>query len=608
MVNRRAALAVALASATALGAQQLSYPEGAEIPRSLTPAEAAYLRRFPLQAPLAVTPPPTGPVHCVAEYEPMDGILLAWEGSGSWQLILQRMAVAITTVGQARAYVVVDSTSEQAGVASTLATAGADMARVRFLVTPTDTIWIRDYGPRYVYEGDCRAIVDHTYNRPRPNDDRLPATFAAQQRHTFYEHPLIHGGGNYHLDALRQSYCTRLINNENPTRTEAQIGQIWFDYQNVDTTFFTPFPTSVDLTQHLDMWMQVAGDNVVVISDWPFNPGSTQDQICDSAALFMAGRGYTVHRVPARSVGGVHYTFTNVVICNDLLLLPTYTNASVVAHNLEARNAWAAALPGKTIVQVDCQAIVTSAGVMHCIAMHVPQHRGGRNPTAYLRTPNGGEQLAPNTTVEVLFNVDDDDAVASCDLWLSMNGGASFPLAIAHNLAPTGRYQWTVPDLAAANARLRVVVRDGQGNLGRDDSDADFSITGTRCRARSVSFGAGKAGGFGVPTLGASAPPRLGTTVYLDVALAWPNAAAVLLVGAARTSIPFDGGLVRARPDVLVPFAITAAGTARLPLVVPDLPSLCAGALALQAWIAGDPGALGLGFAASPGLELSPGI
>ncbi len=594
--------------AATLGAQQLTYPEGNTTPRSLTRAEAEYLRRHPLVPSEAVTPPPTGPLHCAAEYEPMDGILLAWEGSTSWQAILRQMAVAITTIGRARAYVVVDTAAEQATVTTTLAGAGADMARVRFLVTPTDTIWIRDYGPRYVYEGDCRVVVDHTYNRPRPADDVLPAAFAAQRRHTFYEHPLIHGGGNYHLDALRRSYCTRLIVNENPTRTETEIHGIWRDYQDVDTTFFTPFPTVVDSTQHLDMWMQVAGDNVVVISDWPANAGSTQDQICDAAAVFMAGRGYVVHRVPARSVSGVHYTYTNVVICNDLLLLPTYTNSTVAPHNQQARNVWAAALPGKTIVQVDCQAIVTSAGVMHCIAMHVPEHRGGTIPTAYLRTHNGGPALTPNAPVEVLFDVDDDEAVTSCDLWLSVNGGASFAFPVAQNLAPTGRYLWTVPDLDAQNARLRIVARDALGNTGHDDSDASFAILGSGCRAGVATFGVGKAGSFGVPTLQTSAAPRLGTTVNLDIAQAWPNTVAVLLLGATRIAVPFDGGTVLASPDVLVPVATLANGSASLGLAIPDLPSLCGGALVVQAWIAGDPGAGGLGLSATAGLELTPGI
>ena len=451
--------------------QQAPLSEGVAMPRSLTPAEADWLRRNPLR-PSAITPPPTGPLHCAAEYEPMDGIMLAWEGPSSWKSILQQMAVAITTVGQARAYVMVDSASEQSSVLASLRAAGADMARVVPFVVPTDTIWIRDYGPRYVFEGDCRVIVDHTYNRPRPSDNRLPLAFSRFTGQTHYEHRLVHGGGNYHLDARDRSYTTRLINAENPALTEPQIHQVWRDYQNVDTWFFDPLPRSVDSTQHLDMWMQVAGDDVVVISDWSQNSGSIQDRICDAAAVFMAGRGYTVLRVPARSVGGTHYTYTNVVLCNDLLLLPSYTQSSVVQHNAEALRVWRQALPARTIQQVNCQAIVTASGVMHCVAMHVPRARGNGAPTAYLRTVNGGETLSPGAFREVVWNEDDDQGVVARELRLSTDGGRTFPFLVATALPAGGRFLWRVPDLAAPTARLRVSVRDAQGNTGHDDSNA----------------------------------------------------------------------------------------------------------------------------------------
>ena len=44
---------------------------------------------------------------------------------------------------------------------ASLAAGGVNMSRVNFVVRTTDTIWIRDYGPRYIYQGGCRAIVDH---------------------------------------------------------------------------------------------------------------------------------------------------------------------------------------------------------------------------------------------------------------------------------------------------------------------------------------------------------------------------------------------------------------------------------------------------------------
>lgn len=453
------------------------YPEGAQIPRSLTDVERAYLKDHPIQIPEQRGPfvAPTGPVHCTAEYEPVEGILLAWE---SFNTILAEIARWVTTDGNADVYVVVDNAAEQITAATAIQAAGANMNRVRFLVRTTDTVWIRDYGPRYIYEGNCRAIIDHVYNRPRPNDDALPTFFGQYKHHARYNLPLTHGGGNFHLGALGDSFCTRLINNENPGRTEQQIHDLWQQYQNLDTTFFTPFPTTVDLTQHIDMWMQVCGDRTAVIADWPLNAGSTQDVICDGATVTLQARGWTVHRVPGRSVGGNHYTYTNVIICNDLVLIPTYTNASVTQHNAPALATWQAAMPGKIIRQINCEQMVASAGVMHCICMHVPPPVNGANPSAYLRNNRGGEVLTPGQLVTINWISDDDVLVANVDLRLSVDGGATYPISIAANIADNGSKVWAVPDIATSQARVRVLVHDAQGHAGFDQSTADITITG----------------------------------------------------------------------------------------------------------------------------------
>jgi agmatine deiminase len=458
------------------------YPPDGAVPRNLTPAEAAYLRDHPIvPVTRAGNQPPTGPVRCPGEYEPCDGIIVAWQGLTAWTNIHRQMGAHITTTGDADLYVVVDNPTEQATVQSQLTVAGANMARVRFITRTIDTIWLRDYGPRYIYEGNTRAIVDHVYNRPRPNDDTFPVAFATYKHHARYALPLVHGGGNFHLDGLGNSFVTRLVDNENPTLTEQQIHDLWQAYQNVDTTFFTPFPTSVDSTQHIDMWVQVIGDHAVMVSDWPMNAGSAQDQVCDSAAATFASRGYTVYRLPARSVNSVHYTYTNVVMCNNLVLVPSYTNAQVQPHNAEALSVWQQACPGKTIVQINCEALVSYAGVMHCIVMHMPAPVGGVNPTAYLRAPRGGQTLTPGSPVNILWNSDDDRGVANVDLLLSIDGGATYERAIALAAPDTGTFTWTTPNFFADHARVRIVVRDADGNTGSDQSPADFVIDG--CRA-----------------------------------------------------------------------------------------------------------------------------
>ncbi len=462
---------------TALAAAPPLLAKENALPRNMTPAEQRWVQDHPIAAPRGMTSPPSGPIHCAAEYEPMDAILLAWEGSNSWKNILATMAANITTIGNADVVISIESSSEQTSALSSVVSAGADSSRVRFVNRTTDSIWIRDYGPRYIFEGDCRAIVDHTYNRPRPHDNAFNAYFAGVQGHQYYELPLVHGGGNYHLNTPGYAWSTELISNENPGMTDGQIVGYWQDYQNLATTITDAFPTSVDVTQHIDMWMCWASDTTCVVSDWPYDGGSIQDQICDSVSMDLQFQGYTVIRLPARSVNWTHYTYANSVVCNDLVLVPSYTNSQVSQFNDDAVAAWQQACPDKTIVSVPCENIVSSAGVMHCICMHIPAHRGGNNPTAYLRSPRGGQSFDAGDTVMIQWITDDDESVTGVDLQLSADGGSTWQV-IAENTADDGQYAWTVPEIGTNLGVIRITAEDADGNLGSDQGEGFFEITG----------------------------------------------------------------------------------------------------------------------------------
>lgn len=493
---------------------RLVFPEGAELSRALTPAEREYIAQHPeltQQNPFSDRiggPRPPGPIACPGEYAPAQAILVSWDGTTSQNAILATMIRHITTTGNADAYVVVDTSAEQTTASTSISANGANMARVKFFVRTTDGIWIRDYGPRFVYlgtrntpgQGAVRGIIHHTYNRPtRPNDNAFSGWFGpsgfANKKFSVYELGLTHGGGNYHLDSINRSFATELIENENVGISQADIVQTWHDFQNVNTTIMPPFPTSIDSTQHIDMWMQIISDNRVIISDWPNNAGSVQDVICDNAAVQLAGMGYTVYRLPARSLSGVHYTYANMVICNDLVLLPSYTNATIGAagHNAQALNTIRQAFdfnndgtPDKTIVQVPSDALATSAGVMHCIVMHVPAHSGaagvnGLAPTAHITTLNAATNLTPGQSFPLTWLTDDDKDIGTIDIHFSANGGVSFPRTVAANISDSGTLNWSVPSNPTTKGRIRVTVRDLDGNSSTDINDINFTIAGTPC-------------------------------------------------------------------------------------------------------------------------------
>jgi agmatine/peptidylarginine deiminase len=501
VVRGATVLIVGLLASAPCGAQSVAapeptpdrYPEGLGVPRYLTPAEAAIVRQNPIVAEQSRAAPP-GRVRTPAEYDPCEGVMLAWEGTNSWLDILAQMARDVTTIGDARVYIFCDSTGERSSAFSTVAAAGADMLKVDFIVRTTDTIWIRDYGPRYIYlgvgpdgSGGVRAIVDHTYNRPRPNDNGVPNFWAGLRGENRYLIPLVHGGGNYHLTSGHPGglgNATRLIVNENPSLTEAQIIGYWRDYQNLETTLYTPYPTYVDSTQHIDMWMIMIDEHTAMISQWVNEPTAAWAITSDNAAAALEADGFTVYLVPAVRSGGTHYTFTNAVICNDLVLIPSYTSPTAAAHNATALATWQAACPGKTVRQINAQSIVTSAGVLHCIMMHVPRAPGGADPSVWLNEFNGGGTLEPGTLVDFGWLSDDDLGATTADFLFSTDGGKTFPTVLADGLdAGSGSYYWVVPDVATSAGVVRIVVHDADGNTGFDDTDTPFTIDGAPCLA-----------------------------------------------------------------------------------------------------------------------------
>jgi len=461
------------------------YSEGRAIPRSLTILERLQLKTSPIVA-RRFGASPRGTVRCPAEYDPVQGILLTYDGPSYWLSILDEMAAEITTTGNANVYVMANSQSEADALRANMVAAGADTNRIFPLITDTDTIWIRDYGPRFIYQGQCRAIINHTYNRPRPADNQIPEFFGNEQQHPVYDIPLVHGGGNFHLfsepdSALAgEGHATELILDENPSLTESQIVQYWQQYQHLATNIESAFPTYIDSTQHIDMWMIPVSEQNVIISDWPFDSGSTQDQICDQVAADLTSAGKTVFRIPARSVSSTHYTYTNSVICNDLILIPSFTQSQVATHNAEALSTWQAAAPGKTVVQINCEGIISAAGAMHCIAIHYPSFLGTENPIAYSPETLGGQAFEPGQTVSLEYLSDDNVKVDTVSIELSTDSGANFNQTIITGLVPNGQYIWTVPDLWTSSARIRFTAHDEGGNSGSYSEPVDFTIKTAR--------------------------------------------------------------------------------------------------------------------------------
>lgn len=320
----------------------------------------------------SLSAPPVGTLRSPAEYEANDGLLLRW---GQENALLTQMTVAITNGDpDALVYIVVSGTSQRNSANTTLTGAGADLNQVRFITAASNSVWIRDYGPRSITVNGQRAFMDHTYNRPRPLDDAVPTPVAQSFSQTLYDIGLVHGGGNFHLFDDGRAFMTRLIVNENPGLSAAQIQQRYLVYQGLEVTLTDPFPTSFDATQHIDMWMLPLATRKVLLSQYPASTGNPATgephRITEALATQLAGEGYEVFRTPAwGSSTGVHYTYANAVLLNSVALVCQFNGFTT--ENAQALATFQSALPERTIVPINCTNIIPLAGSIHCIAMHV---------------------------------------------------------------------------------------------------------------------------------------------------------------------------------------------------------------------------------------------
>lgn len=300
-----------------------SEAEEVPLPRHLTADERARWTP-PALVPHRATPP--GPVRAVAEYEANDGILMRWTATSSLIPLQSEMITKVTTLdSHAKVYLIVASAAQQASVTTTLTNAGADLARVQFTIAASDSIWIRDYGPRYVVdEAGQLAIIDHIYNRPRPNDDAIPAVLASAWDQPRYDIGLLHGGGNYHLFDDRAAFLTNLIFDPvegNPSLNLADVQARYLDYQGNLVEVTAALPQALDATRHIDMWMLPASRSSAIISEYsPTLMNGVPAQVTNDMASTLAGRGYTVFRTPGFQCNGAHCTYANAVILNNLVL------------------------------------------------------------------------------------------------------------------------------------------------------------------------------------------------------------------------------------------------------------------------------------------------
>jgi agmatine/peptidylarginine deiminase len=266
---------------------------------------------------------------------------------------------------------IVSSYSDTTSIKNYLIGQGCPTDSMVFLQHSTNSVWIRDYGPWWIWQQETwdRAIVDWDYNRPRPQDDAIPEWLATYFGVSYYGPDITHTGGNFMVDGWKSGFASELTYDENAGMTPSEINQIFEDYMNLDSVYFFPRFFGID---HIDMSMKFLNEHTVIVNQYP--TGNPYNAVMDQCIAILQtltdpyGQPLDIVRIPAPSwSGGTPYTYTNSLICNKTVLVPIY-NLSYDAQALQVYRDW---MPGYEVYGFNCNSIIGSSGAIHCVTKDV---------------------------------------------------------------------------------------------------------------------------------------------------------------------------------------------------------------------------------------------
>lgn len=291
------------------------------------------------------TPPPTGEVRFPAEYEPMQAVMIVYPLGIPVELV-KEMAEDCKVITVVTSY-------EQQYAQSEFQSAGVNMDNIEFLNATTDSYWIRDFGPWYIFNGKEPAIVDNIYNRPRPNDDNLPSHFADYWDIEMFGMKVVHTGGNMMQDGRGNGVSDDIVITESVAEgiTETQVYDRMRDYLGIDPYHVTIDPQG-DYIAHVDCWGKYLAPDKIVLARVPESHPryAYYEEVADyfKATNCCWGYPYKVYRIDIPG-SNIVTPYTNSLILNKKVLVPIGSNAQ---YNEAALEVYREAMPGYEVIGI----------------------------------------------------------------------------------------------------------------------------------------------------------------------------------------------------------------------------------------------------------------
>ena len=279
-------------------------------------------------------------------------------------------------------------------VRETLRAAGVPLRRVRLHEIRTNECWTRDHGPAFVQRvrrGRTEtAVVDWGFNAwggkypPWDADDAVPTAVARDLALPVFHADIVMEGGavdfNGEGTVLTTTSCL-LNRNRNPHCSKNEIeGLLKAYYGQRHVVWLGDGIEGDDTDGHVDDLARFIDARTIVTAVEPDPSDRNHRVLADNRrrlerARDAEGRPFTIVEVPMpRPV--VHEglrlpaTYVNFYFVDGALLVPTFGDR---ARDREALRILSDVVQARTVIGVDCRALIWGLGAIHCLTQQQPR-------------------------------------------------------------------------------------------------------------------------------------------------------------------------------------------------------------------------------------------
>ena len=331
-----------------------------------------------------------------AEWDQQDGILLAWPHAGTdWAYILDEVTACYVEISRAvlqddeRLVIVAPDEEEvRQGLGPDV-----DWNRIDILELPTNDTWARDYGPISIRHGDRMILADFTFNawgmKFAADCDNL-INSRLDEKGVFHL-PLINyrdlvlEGGSIETDGRGTVMTTTsclTAPNRNDTLSKDELEHILLERLGCTKMLWLDHGSLIgdDTDGHIDTLARFAPDGIILYAgcddpdDEHFEPLKQMESELQ-AMTDAEGNRYRLIKLPLPDatfdeISRLPATYANFLVTNHQVLVPTYGQPD---NDLKACQLIGEAFPGRTIVGIDCRALICQHGSLHCATMQLPK-------------------------------------------------------------------------------------------------------------------------------------------------------------------------------------------------------------------------------------------